>query len=175
MDEDARALERFLGGDEKAFEEIVVRNEAGVRNVAFGILRDRALAEDVAQEAFLAAHRKAKSFRGEGSFRSWLFRIAARRALDEIRRRQSRGEVELEEPEGPSGAGIDARLALGKALSQIRPEHRMALVLREVEGMSYREISETLGWPLGTVESRIHRARLELRALLQEKKHALSR
>jgi RNA polymerase sigma-70 factor (ECF subfamily) len=173
MDEDARTLERFLAGDEAAFEELVVRYESKVRNVAYGILRDRALSEDVAQETFLAAHRKARSFRGVQSgrsFRSWLFRIAVNRARDEYRRRSRRGEVLLEESEGASEAPWDARLDLTKALSKIRPEHRTVVVLRDVEGLSYAEIAKVLDWPAGTVMTRIHRARLELRALLSEAK-----
>ena len=173
MEDEARALERFLAGDEAAFEDLVTRYESRVRTLAHGILRDRALAEDVAQETFLTAHQKARSFRAvdsEASFRSWLFRIAINRARDELRRRSRRGEVELDESEGSREARWDERLDLSKAIAEIRPEHRAALILREVEGLSYAEIAEALGWPPGTVMTRIHRARLELRALLSEKK-----
>jgi RNA polymerase sigma-70 factor, ECF subfamily len=169
MDEDSRDLARFLGGDERAFEALVVRYEARVRNLAYGMLRDRSLAEDVAQDTFLTAYRKAKTFRGEGSFRGWLFRIAAHRAQDEIRRRVRRGEVELDGAnESGSGPGFEMGFALSKAFSKVRPEYRTVMILREVEGLSYQEIAQALGWPLGTVETRIHRARLELRELLRE-------
>jgi RNA polymerase sigma-70 factor, ECF subfamily len=178
-DEDSREIGRFLDGDEAAFERIVVRYETRVRNLAASILRDRSLAEDVAQEAFLTAYRKAASFRGEGSFRSWLFRIAVRGAQDEIRKRARRGEVELEDDREPqSEAGFDRGLELGRALEKVRPEYRAVMILREVEGLSYREIADALNWPMGTVETRIHRARLELKELLQslgEGKHAMPR
>jgi RNA polymerase sigma-70 factor (ECF subfamily) len=172
MEDEARALERFLGGDEAAFEDLVTRYESKVRTLAYGILRDRGLAEDVAQETFLTAHQKARSFRGDSpaSFRSWLFRIAVNRARDELRRKSRRGEVELDESEAGRDAPWDQRLDLSRAIAEIRPEHRTALILREVEGLSYAEIAEALGWPAGTVMTRIHRARLELRALLSEKK-----
>ncbi len=177
MDADRDALARFLDGDERAFEELVIRYEAKLRNVAFGVLHDRALAEDVAQETFLIAYRKADSFRAEGSVRSWLFRIAVRRALDELKKRGRKAEVALvddggrvDEPHKQLDAGWD----LERALERLTPEHRAALILKEVEGLSYQEIAETLGWPMGTVATRIHRARLELRASLQETSNVVS-
>ncbi|HXV62907.1 MAG TPA: sigma-70 family RNA polymerase sigma factor [Vicinamibacteria bacterium] len=172
---DEELLSRYLDGDERAFEELVVRYEARVRNLVIRLLKDYSLAEDVAQETFLTVHRRARNFRGSGTFRSWLFRIAINRAQDELRRRNRRREVELErdrpwpEPAARTHEGLDARWDTARALDALRPEHRLAIVLREVEGLSYREIAETLGWPLGTVQARIHRGRLELRALLEEK------
>ena len=177
MDADRDALARFLDGDERAFEELVIRYEAKVRRIAFGVLRDAALAEDVAQETFLTAYRKADSFRAEGSVRAWLFRIAVRRALDELKKRVRKAEVALlddsrrgDEPHKQLDAGWD----LERALERLTPEHRTALILKEVEGLSYQEIAESLGWPMGTVATRIHRARLELRASLQEKANVVS-
>lgn len=177
MDADRDALARYLDGDERAFEELVIRYEAKIRNVAFGVLRDRGLAEDVAQETFLTAYRKAGSFRGEGSVRSWLFRIAVRRALDELRRRRRKSEVELTDAGGPvqePHKGLEAGWNLDRVLSELTPEHRTALILREVEGLSYREIAESLGWPVGTVATRIHRARSEVREMLEGRAHVVS-
>ncbi len=180
MEADRDALARYLDGDERAFEELVIRYEAKVRHVAFGVLRDRELAEDVAQETFLTAYRKAGSYRGEGSVRSWLFRIAVRRALDELRRRGRRAEVPLPESQTAPGElaqphkGLEAAWDLDRALDALVPEHRAALILKEVEGLTYQEIADSLAWPLGTVATRIHRARLELKAALQETTHAVS-
>ena len=180
MDADRDALARYLDGDERAFEELVVRYEAKVRNVAFGIVRDRALAEDVAQETFLTAHRKAGSFRGafgDASVRSWLFKIAVRSALDEHRRRSRKAEVALVD-DGPRTVEphrqLEADWDLSRALESLTPDHRAVIMLKEVEGLSYQEISESLGWPMGTVATRIHRARLELRAKLREKANVVS-
>jgi len=177
MDADRDVLARYLDGDERAFEELVIRYEAQVRRIAFGVVRDHALAEDVAQETFLTVYRKADSFRGEGSLRSWLCRIAVRRALDELKKRRRKAEVAL--PDGGRRGvephkQLDAGWDLERALEGLNPEHRAALLLKEVEGMSYQEIAESLGWPMGTVATRIHRARLELRARLQEKAHVVS-
>lgn len=174
---DEELLKSFLGGNDSAFETLVQRYEKSLRRVAFGLVRDRALAEDIAQESFFRAYRSARSFRfGKegGSFRSWLYRIAINRAHDELRRRRRKPEHALPE-EAPIEAAASAeaeaaRHELGRhlaaALAELRPEYRAALVLKEVEGMTYAEIAETLGWPLGTVQVRIHRARLELRAKL---------
>lgn len=177
QERDRAALARHLNGDERAFEDVVRRYEARIRNFAYGFVRDRAAAEDIAQETFLAAYRKAKSYRGEGSFRSWLYRIAIRRAQDELRRRRRRLDVPLE------AAGIDARATephlgqeagwdVARALGAMKPEHRTALVLREVEGLSYREMAEVLGWSMANVQTRIHRARLELRAIVEKGRFA---
>jgi RNA polymerase sigma-70 factor (ECF subfamily) len=179
MEADRDALARYLNGDERAFEELVIRYEAKVRHVAFGVLRDRELAEDVAQETFLTAYRKAKSYRGEGTVRSWLFRIAVRRALDELRRRGRKSEVALPDTQGVHQShqphkGLEAAWDLDGAMDTLVPEHRVALMLKEVEGLSYQEIAESLGWPIGTVGTRIHRARLELKAALQERTDAVS-
>lgn len=176
MDADRDALARYLDGDERAFEELVIRYEARVRNLAQSFVRDYALAEDIAQETFLTAFRKASSFRGEGSVRSWLFRIAVRQAQDELRKRRRKSEVELEEetasPAAPH-AGLEAGWDVSAALSKLNPEHRAALIMREVEGMSYREIADAMGWPIGSVGTRIHRGRMELRDALREATDAL--
>jgi RNA polymerase sigma-70 factor (ECF subfamily) len=179
MQSDEQLLARFLEGDEAAFEELVKRYEASLRNVALGLVRERALAEDIAQDTFLVAYRKASSIRRLGSVRSWLYRVAINRAQDELRRIRRKREVSLEELSGPlegsrqaSGEALAASLELGRhlnrALGEMRPEHRAPLVLREVEGLAYVEIAEVLGWPLGTVQTRIHRGRLELRDILRK-------
>ena len=179
MDSDALLLAKFLEGSEEAFEELVRRHEAAIRKLAFGFVRDRGLAEDIAQDAFLRAYRKAASFGGEGSVKNWLFRIAINRAQDELRRRKRKGEVSWEELDSPDEVGgtaassIEDQAAasefqqhLAQALTRLRKEYRTPLVLREVEGMTYQEIADFLHWPLGTVQTRVHRGRLELRSLL---------
>ncbi len=178
MTSDEQLLSRFLAGDGKAFEELVTRYEAPIRKLVYGLVRDWGAAEDIAQDAFIRAYRKAGSFRQGSKVKAWLYRIAINRAQDELRRRHRKREVPLEEHfdvlAGPAGhteslAGArELERHLAGALSEMRDDYRTPLVLREIEGMTYREIAELLGWPLGTVQIRIHRARLELRSRLRE-------
>ena len=175
MDSDEKLLARFLDGEEEAFEALVVRYEAPVRKLAYGLVRDWALAEDVAQDAFIRAYRKAATFRGVASVKAWLYRIAINRAYDELRRLQRKREVPLETTNvaerglASTEAIVEARELrekIARALAGLREEYRTPLVLRDIEGMTYREIAEFLDWPLGTVQIRIHRGRLELRSRL---------
>jgi RNA polymerase sigma-70 factor (ECF subfamily) len=179
MESDEQLVARFLDGDEKAFEDIVTRYEAKLRNVAFGYVRDRALAEDIAQDTFIRAYQKARTIRSAGSVRAWLYRVAINRAQDELRRIKRKKEVALEaldpvteDEQSVSGETLAESRELGRhlklAFSQMREEHRKPLVLREVEGLTYTEIADTLKWPLGTVQVRIHRGRQELRAILKK-------
>jgi RNA polymerase sigma-70 factor (ECF subfamily) len=179
MESDEQIVARFLDGDEKAFDEIVTRYESSLRNVAFGYVRDRAMAEDIAQDTFIKAYQKASTIRRAGSVRAWLYRVAINRAQDELRRIKRKREVALEDLDAITGDGkaasgesLAASRELGRhlklAFSQMKEEHRAPLVLREVEGMTYLEIADMLKWPLGTVQVRIHRGRQELRALLRK-------
>jgi RNA polymerase sigma-70 factor (ECF subfamily) len=176
VDTDETLVVRFREGDESAFEALVRRYEAPLRKLAFGYLRDRMLAEDIAQESFLQAYQRIHTLGRAGAFRSWLYRIAINRAHDELRRRARKGEVtgeegeakirQLEEPRR-LGTELEAR-DLGRQLSRILaklPEkYRRPLLLKEVQGMTYAEIAKLLDWPMGTVQIRIHRARLRLRS-----------
>ena len=184
MDSDERLLARFLDGEEEAFEALLVRYEAPLRKVAYGLVRDWGLAEDIAQDAFIRAYRKAATYRGGASVKAWLYRIAINRAYDELRRLQRKKEVSLEQA-GIRELGQTSTEAIAEAnelqrqialaLAELRPDYRTPLVLREIEGMTYREIAEFLGWPLGTVQIRIHRGRLELRSRLAALKESLSK
>ena len=183
MDSDEKLLARFLDGGEEAFEALVVRYEAPLRKLAYGLVRDWGLAEDIAQDAFIRAYRKATTFRGGASVKAWLYRIAINRAYDELRRLRRKKEIPLENAPVPEqtrasteaiveGRELKRRIVL--ALATLRPEYRTPLVLREIEGMTYREIAEFLGWPLGTVQIRVHRGRLELRLHLAELKKSVT-
>lgn len=171
--EERRLLLRFREkGDLRAFDELVRRTESRVRAVALAILRNRSDAEDAAQEAYLRAFRRASSYRGEGPVGAWLCRIAVRAAHDALRRAgRLRRLLEVAQPAGDPGAEAGAvepeedlrrRTEMESALRRLPDDEREALVLKEVAGMTYREISESCGVPLGTVQSRIHRARQRL-------------
>jgi RNA polymerase sigma-70 factor (ECF subfamily) len=174
-DSDEALVARFRAGDEAAFEALVRRYEAPLRKLAFGYLRDRMLAEDVAQESLLTAYQRIGSLGHAEAFRSWLYRIAINRAHDFLRRVARKAEIggeegqeriaQLEAP-GDNAARLinrDLSRRLAGAVAELPEKYRRPLLLKEIEGMTYAEIAELLGWPMGTVQIRIHRARLRLR------------
>jgi RNA polymerase sigma-70 factor, ECF subfamily len=169
--DDSELLLRCARGDQAAQHALIERHGRYLYGVAYSLTRDEHDAEDLVQETLLAAFRT--KFRGESSLRTWLVKILVRRA-GMLRRSRGRGpgvlslnasETSSESAEATvaGGAGADARLDLSVMLSALSPEHRQVIVLRELEGLSYEEISACLGIPRGTVESRLHRAREELR------------
>jgi RNA polymerase sigma-70 factor, ECF subfamily len=164
QDPDPRTLARAREGDLGAFEELVRQYQADVWRFAFHFTRDRALAEDVTQEAFLRAFRFLRTFRGDSKFTSWLFRIARNCAMDALRSRKSAMTKEPPSPVGPPDP--EARLELGAALSAVTDEHRQPFLLIEVFGLSYQEAADVLHLRVGTVKSRMHRARQAMMSAL---------
>lgn len=156
-DPDPRTLSRAREGDLGAFEDLVRAYQADLWRFAYHFTRDRALADDVTQEAFLRAFRFLRTFRGDSKFTSWLFRIARNCAMDAIRARTALLEREPPPVARPSDA--ETRVELQAALSAVSEEHRQPFLLIEVFGMSYREAADVLGVRVGTVKSRMHRAR----------------
>lgn len=183
MDPDDQALvERCRAGDLAAFEPLVAKYRQRVWRLAFNVLRDREDAWDVAQEAFVRAYQALPSFRGQAAFYTWLFRIAMNVAADRARQRAARGRafgterVEEEEwertmadpAETPEerAARAEERVRIQRALDALPGHHRTIIMLSDLEGLSYREIADVLGIPMGTVMSRLHNARKRLRGLL---------
>ncbi|HWP99541.1 MAG TPA: sigma-70 family RNA polymerase sigma factor, partial [Vicinamibacterales bacterium] len=170
---DGRLAALALAGSQAAFRELVRRYERPVLSLVTRLVRDPALAEDVAQESFLKAFQALASFDARRRFSSWLFRIAHHAALDALRRRRP-DAVTLDDPAAgePAVEPFDPtdRLALARALDdalgRLRPEHRAALVLRYHEGLSYAEIAEALEIPEGTAKTYVHRARRRMAELL---------
>lgn len=182
-----RAAQR---GDLDAFNELVLTYQHRLYNLAYRILGDPAAAADATQEALISAYRKLHAFRG-GSFLSWLLRIVANRCYDELRRRKRRptvsweafGETDEANPALINGGASPEERAeraelsrvLQKGILSLPPDQRVVLVLSDVEGMSYAEIAEAVGIPVGTVKSRLARARARLRDFLQEQRELLPR
>jgi RNA polymerase sigma-70 factor, ECF subfamily len=164
QDPDPRILVRAREGDLGAFEELVRQYQADVWRFAFHFTRDRAMAEDVTQEAFLRAFRFLRTFRGDSKFTSWLFRIARNCAMDALRSRKSTVAKEPPPPVGPPDP--ESRLELAAALSAVSEEHRQPFLLIEVFGMSYQEAADVLHLRVGTVKSRMHRARQAMMSAL---------
>jgi RNA polymerase sigma-70 factor (ECF subfamily) len=172
-------------GEEAAYRELIRRYERPLFSLLFRMVRDRELAEDLAQETFVKALNAIESYRPEFKFSSWIFKIANNAAIDHLRRRELdtlEGSPQAETPEAIEAtalqiggrqesplAEVEARELGGQieaAIAQLRPEYRSCILLRHVEGRAYEEIAEILNLPLGTVKTYIHRARNELRQAL---------
>jgi RNA polymerase sigma-70 factor, ECF subfamily len=186
--DDLALVEKAKAGDREAFRTLVVRYQRKVYAVALGIVKDRDLAWDVAQEAFVRVHQHLGEFKAEASFSTWVLRIGSHLAIDAIRkeRRSSKEDIdEVREADVHEGGEGILATALGndpqqnalrrelagkmtEALAQLPEKHRTILVLREVEGLSYEELAERLGIHKGTVMSRLFHARKKMQALLRE-------
>jgi len=181
-------VERARSGESQAFRDLVVRYQRKVYAVALGIVKDRDLAWDVSQEAFVRVHRHLPEFKGDSSFSTWVLRITTHLAIDSVRRERQSVKDDIDEVrESDLGGGGEGILStalgqnpmqnalrkelLGKiqeALSQLPEKHRTILVLRELEGLSYEELAERLGIHKGTVMSRLFHARKKMQALLRD-------
>ncbi len=176
-DIDQKLVERVQRGDKAAFDLLVVKYQRKIFRLLSRLIRDSAEVEDVAQEAFIKAYRALPNFRGESAFYTWLYRIAINTAknwlVSQGRRAPTSTEADVEEAETfDDGEHLrdlntpDAMLltkqvadAVNRAIERLPEDLKTAIVLRELEGFSYEEISETMNCPIGTVRSRIFRAR----------------
>ena len=188
---DAEWVERAKAGDSLAFRRLVETHQGRLFAVAFGIMKDRDEAMDVVQDAFIKVHKKLADFEGAAAFSTWLYRIAVNLCIDKKRAETRRRKADLDDAVATNldedslygDSEIAPRLSganplktmgnkelgseIGRALSTLTEEHRSILLLREVEGMSYEEISETLEIPKGTVMSRLFHARKNMQRTLR--------
>ncbi len=179
-DADALLVERTKRGDVKAFEMLVVKYQRRIERLIGRMVRDVDLVPDIAQETFIRAYRALPQFRGESAFYTWLYRIAvntAKKALGELKRdplvtqsalvshdegdETSRVENELTDGETPESLlqSKEIGATVNAAIDALSEDLRQAIVLREIEGLSYEEIAAVMNCPIGTVRSRIFRAR----------------
>jgi RNA polymerase sigma-70 factor (ECF subfamily) len=187
MDPDAEDVAAFRGGDERAFARLVVKYQTRVFNVAYRMLNRREEAEELAQEIFLQVYRQGSSFRGDSLFSTWLFQVAlnlCRNRLKYLKRRRAQLHDSLDQPIETSEGRIprsipDAshlpedevaraqlRRLCAEQIAELPDEYREIIILRDINGLSYEEIAEILSLAEGTVKSRLHRARMELRERL---------
>ncbi|MBC7604804.1 MAG: RNA polymerase sigma factor RpoE [Ramlibacter sp.] len=180
-DTDLMLVERTVAGDHKAFELLVLKYQRRIERLIGRMVRDTDLVEDIAQETFIRAYRALAQFRGEAQFYTWLYRIAvntAKKALVDMKRDPTVSETALrgggDEEDETSGmeneltsaetpetvlAAKEIAVAVNSAMEALPDELRQAVTLREIEGLSYEEIAEMMNCPIGTVRSRIFRAR----------------
>ncbi len=180
-DVDAPLVERVQRGDQRAFEMLVIKYQRRIERLIARMVRDVDLVEDIAQETFIRAYRALPNFRGESAFYTWLYRIAVNTAkkamiglvrdpvmtesamasMAEDEEGGSRVENELSSGETPESllASQQIGAAVNEAIEALSEDLRQAITLREIEGLSYEEIAEMMNCPIGTVRSRIYRAR----------------
>ncbi len=163
-------------GEPTAFEALVLAHQHRVFSIALRMLGNRGDAEEVAQEVFLRVHRSIRKFRGESRLSTWLYAITSRLCLSRLKsggRGRLAGEAALARvPDGNPAPGTtleaaEAGAAVHRAIAQLDGEQRAVVVMRDIHGLSYEEIAAALDLPLGTVRSRLHRARMELKERLE--------
>ena len=169
---ESELIARAKAGDQGAFEQLVLDNQNRVYSLALRMLGDPEDAQDAAQEAFLNAWRALPTFKGESSFSTWVYRLTSNACIDHLRRRKRRRDLEVASLTGEDGesdwepADHQADPALEAGLQALPDHQREILVMRELSGLSYQEIGAALDLDLGTVKSRIARARLALKKIL---------
>jgi RNA polymerase sigma-70 factor (ECF subfamily) len=181
---DWELVQRVREGDRDAFRALVERYQRKIGALALGMLRNREDALDIVQETFAKAYQNLDRFKGDSALYTWLYRIAFNLCVDHQRREAKQAQVPLEVDDRgealltslldgavqdqPFARARDAEIAnrLREAIRELTPDHRAVILLREVEGLSYEEISQVLQCPKGTVMSRLHYARRQLQARL---------
>jgi RNA polymerase sigma-70 factor (ECF subfamily) len=179
--EDRQLITDCLRGRTEAFGELVKRYQDRLYNAVYRYLDNAEDAQDVVQEAFLSAYQALDGFKGGSQFFTWLYRIAMNHAIDRKRRRRLVLRVEtlqeedrhpIDESDAANPTEVlgkkEERERLHQALQLLSAEHRLVLILKDIEGLKYEEMAETLDVPIGTIRSRLHRARLELREILEK-------
>ena len=184
---DLELIDRFKKGDRSAFEMLVVRHQRQVYNLAYRITRLPDEAQELTQDIFIKVYQKLDTFRGEAAFKTWLYQVAANHAknrLKYLKRRKYYYSESIDEPiEGQNGSMTKQYISdnptpdqtvsssqvseiVQQKLAQLPEEQRIVVTLRDIQGFDYEEIAQITGLALGTVKSRIHRGRLELKQKL---------
>ncbi len=182
MTDDARLIAECLQGNAEAFGTLVSRYQDRLYNTVFRVVSRPEDAADVVQEAFLHAYQSLHAFKGDSGFYTWVYRIAVNAAI--TLKRKQRESLRLYA--GPEGTAIDPadpsihtqpghalemaedERCVHQALQELSTEHRVVLVMKDMEGQKYEEMAEILQVPIGTIRSRLHRARLELKTILEK-------
>lgn len=179
--EELKWIEKAKLGDMESFEKLIVSHEKMVYNVAYRMMNNQEDALDLSQEVFIKAFRKMKDFNEKSSFSTWIYRITVNACIDEMRKRKGKQNFSIDQVlEGENGnyeqqfvskeetpeetiLKQEKQSEILNALNTLSEEHKTVIILRELQGLSYEEIAETVGMTLGTVKSRISRARIHLK------------
>lgn len=184
-------LERAKAGEITAFEQLIESYQRKIFNIALRMLGNHDDANDLAQEVLIRIYKSIKSFKEQSSFSTWIYRITTNVCLDEIRKRKNKKTISLDEEiklddgdikrqiesDEPSPEDMaekhELKRIVNDAIAMLSDEHRVAIILRDMQGLSYEEIAEALKLPEGTVKSRINRARQSLKYILGSKRELL--
>ncbi len=190
-DSEKTLLERAKSGDIAAFEQLIESYQKKIFNIALRMLGNYDDAGDLTQEVLIRIYKSIKSFKEQSSFSTWIYRITTNVCLDEIRKRKNRKvisldeeiklddgdmkrQIESDEPSPEETAETeDLKKIVNEAIANLNEEHRIVIILRDIQGLSYEEIAEALNCPEGTVKSRINRARQALKNILAPKRELL--
>ncbi|UCH64651.1 MAG: sigma-70 family RNA polymerase sigma factor [Ignavibacterium sp.] len=173
LDDDFSLIKRFIDGDDSTFRLLVQRHQEKVRNIIYLTLSQSDVVDDLAQEVFITVHKNLKNFRFESQFTTWLYRITVNKCKDYLRKKNVRKifvpiKEADEKPEYTSSTETDDITKIVKeAIAKLPYKLRIPLLLKDIEGFSYQEIAETINCEMGTVKSRIFRAREGLKKILQ--------
>jgi RNA polymerase sigma-70 factor, ECF subfamily len=171
LDDDFSLIKRFIDGDELVFSELLKRHKEKVRNIIYLTLSNTDGVDDIAQEVFITVYRHLKSFRFESQFTTWLYRITINKCKDHLRKKNIRSiflPLKDEEPVFESiNEDTDIKHIVRNAIATLPDKLRIPLVLKDLDGFSYQEIADTMECEIGTVKSRIFRAREALKKELK--------
>ena len=185
-EQEKKIIQKVVDGDSNAFEDLVIANQKNVYNLALKMTRNEDDALDISQEAFIKAYQQLKNFRGDSRFSVWLYRLTYNLCIDFLRKKPKSNIIPLtyEDDCGestpleipdlrslPEDSAIrsETRKTIAEGINDLADDHREVLVMRELTGMSYEEMATTLNVSIGTVKSRLARARMKLVAFLKEK------
>lgn len=172
-DEDFYLIRQFIQGNESTFRTLVMKHKEKVRNLIFITLSDSEFVDDISQDVFISVYHKLKEFRFESKFTTWLYRITVNKCRDYLRKKKVRsifvpiGDSDREYPTGPFSENIDIPHLVRNAIDKLPEKLKEPLVLRDIDGLSYKEIADQLGTEVGTIKSRIFRARENLKFILE--------
>lgn len=171
LDDDFSLIKQFIDGDESGFNELLKRHKEKVRNIIYITVSNTDGVDDIAQEVFITVYRHLKSFRFESQFTTWLYRITINKCKDHLRKKNIRSiflPLKDEEPVFESiNEDTDIKHIVRNAIATLPDKLRVPLVLKDLEGFSYQEIADTMECEIGTVKSRIFRAREALKKILR--------